>query len=219
MRTMYYEELSALCSRVADMCGLAADAMERATQALLGADLSVAEQVMADHEHIVALSRQTEASALKLLALQQPVAGDLRSILTAIHVGADTERMGALAVHVAGISRLRHPECALPDEVRGSFAEMGSRAVNLARTAKEVLQSRDPAVAASLRADDDAVDAAHRHLFTLLIDRNWQDGVCSAVDVALLGRYYERFADHAVEIGKRVVFEATGGLPDHKKMA
>jgi phosphate transport system protein len=219
MRTMFYEQLSALSAQVGDMCGLAADAMERASQALLGSDLSVAEQVIADHEHIVTLSRRAEASALRLLALQQPVAGDLRTIVGAIHVGADIERMGALAVHVASISRLRHPECALPDDVRGCFAEMGSRAVQLARTAQEVLISRDPDKAASLRDQDDAVDAEHRHLFTLLIDQKWQDGVCSAVDVALLGRFYERFADHAVEIGKRVVFEATGGLPGHKQMA
>jgi phosphate transport system protein len=219
MRTMFYEQLSALSAQVGDMCGLAADAMERASQALLGSDLSVAEQVIADHEHIVTLSRRAEASALRLLALQQPVAGDLRTIVGAIHVGADIERMGALAVHVASISRLRHPECALPDDVRGCFAEMGSRAVQLARTAQEVLISRDPDKAASLRDQDDAVDAEHRHLFTLLIDQKWQDGVCSAVDVALLGRFYERFADHAVEIGKRVVFEATGGLPGHKRMA
>ena len=219
MRTMYYEELSALSAQVGDMCGLAADAMEHATQALLGADLSVAEQVIADHEHIVAMSKRTEASALKLLALQQPVAGDLRMIVGTIHVGADIERMGALAVHVASISRLRHPECALPDDVRESFTEMGTRAVQLARTAQEVLISRDPDKAARLRDEDDAVDAEHRHLFTLLIDHKWQDGVCSAVDVALLGRFYERFADHAVEIGRRVVFEATGGLPDHKQMA
>jgi phosphate transport system protein len=219
MRTMYYEELSALSARVGDMCGLAADAMEHATQALLGADLSVAEQVIADHEHIVAMTKGTEASALKLLALQQPVAGDLRTILASIHVGADIERMGALAVHVARISRLRHPECALPEDVRASFAEMGSRAVKLARDAHEVLVSGDPDKATRLRDEDDAVDAEHRHLFTLLIDHKWQDGVCSAVDVALLGRFYERFADHAVEIGRRVVFEATGGLPDHKQMA
>ncbi len=219
MRTTYYQELSALCAQVGDMCGLAADAMERATQALLGADLSVAEQVIADHEHIVALSKRTEASALKLLALQQPVAGDLRKIVGTLHVGADIERMGALAVHVASISRLRHPECALPEDVRASFSGMGSRAVTLARTAQEVLVSRDPDKAARLREEDDAVDAEHRHLFTLLIDHKWQDGVCSAVDVALLGRFYERFADHAVEIGKRVIFEATGGLPDHKQMA
>jgi phosphate transport system protein len=219
MRTTYHEALAALSAQVGDMCGLAADAMERATEALLGADLSVAEQVIADHEHIAAMSKRVEANAIKLLALQQPVAGDLRMIVGSIHVAADIERMGALAVHVASISRLRHPECALPDEVRASFAEMGSRAVQLARTAQEVLVSRDPDKAARLRDQDDAVDAEHRHLFTLLIDNKWHDGVCSAVDVALLGRFYERFADHAVEIGRRVVFEATGGLPGHKQMA
>jgi phosphate transport system protein len=96
---------------------------------------------------------------------------------------------------------------------------MGSRAVKLATMAQQILLSPDPVQAARLRAEDDAVDAAHRHLFTLLIDHKWQDGVGSAVDVALLGRYYERFADHAVEIGRRVVFEATGGLPDGKQMA
>jgi phosphate transport system protein len=193
--------------------------MDRATNALLTADLSLAEQVIADHEHLAALSKRAESSAVKLLALQQPVAGELRKIVGSIHVGADIERMGALAVHVAGISRLRHPDCALPSEVRASFAEMGSRAVQLARSAQEVLVSPDPVKASRLHEQDDAVDAEHRHLFTLLIDREWQDGVCSAVDVALLGRFYERFADHAVEIGRRVVFEATGGLPDHKQMA
>ena len=219
MRTTYYEELSALRMQVGDMCGLAADAMEHATQALLGSDLSMAEQVIADHEHIEVRSKRAEASALKLLALQQPVAGDLRTIVGTIHVGADIERMGALAVHVASIARRRHPECALPNEVRDCFANMGTRSVELARTAHEVLVSGDPHKAARLRDGDDAVDAEHRHLFTLLIDHKWQDGVCSAVDVALLGRFYERFADHAVEIGKRVVFEATGGLPAHKQMA
>jgi phosphate transport system protein len=219
MRTTYYEELSALRTQVGDMCGLAADAMEHATQALLGSDLSVAEQVIADHEHIEVMSKRAEASALKLLALQQPVAGDLRTIVGTIHVGADIERMGALAVHVARIVRRRHPECALPDEVRDCFSKMGTRSVELARTAHEVLVTGDPDKAARLRDADDAVDAEHRHLFTLLIDQKWQDGVCSAVDVALLGRFYERFADHAVEIGRRVVFETTGGLPNHKRMA
>src|SRR3984893_2466672 len=219
MRTMFYEELSALSAQVGDMCGLAADAMEHATQALLGADLSVAEQVIADHEHIAAMSLRAEGSALKLLALQQPVAGDLRTIVSSIHVGAGIERMGALAVHVARIARLRHPECAVPDEVRDCFAEMGARSVELARTAHEVMVSGDPDKAARLNDADDAVDAEHRHLFTMLIDHVWQDGVCAAVDVALLGRFYERFADHAVEIGRRVVFETTGGLPDHKQLA
>jgi len=219
VRTAYHEQLDEMRAHLAEMCGLAAAAMEHATRALLESDLSLAEQVIADHEHISAMSVRSEAAALRLLALQQPVAGDLRSIVGAIHVGADIERMGALAVHVARISRLRHPDPALPDDVRAGFTEMGSGAVQLARTAQEVLVSGDHDKAARLRDEDDAVDAEHRRLFTLLIDHKWQDGVCSAVDVALLGRYYERFADHAVEIGRRVVFEATGGLPDAKQMA
>lgn len=201
------------------MCGLAATAMEHATSSLLDADLPLAEQVIADHQHLSDMSRRLEDDAVRLLALQQPVAKDLRTVVGSLHVGADIERMGALAAHVASISRLRHPECALPDDVRASFTKMGSRAVELAKMAQKILISRDPALAARIRDDDDVVDAEHRHLFTLLIDHKWQDGVCSAVDVALLGRYYERFADHAVEIGRRVVFEATGGLPDAKKMA
>jgi phosphate transport system protein len=201
------------------MCGLAASAMEQATQALLQADLSLAEQVISNHEHVVDLNRRAEATAIRLLALQQPVASDLRMIVGSIHIGASIDRMSALAVHVASVSRLRHPDCALPGDVRASFAEMGARSVQLARTAQEVLLSRDPDKAARLHAEDDAVDAEHRHLFTLLIDQRWQGGVCSAVDVALLGRYYERFADHAVQIGRRVVFEATGGLAPAKQMA
>ncbi|KKW64194.1 phosphate signaling complex protein PhoU [Mycolicibacterium elephantis] len=219
MRTAYHEQLSALCAQLAEMCGLTAAAMERATTALLDADLTLAEQVIADHEHIAMLNRRAEETAIRLLALQQPVAGELRTIVGSIRISADIERMGALAVHVASISRLRHPECALPDEVRSSFAEMGSRAVRLARIAQEVLIAPDPDKAARLHDEDDAVDDEHRHLFTLLLDHKWQDGVCSAVDVALLGRYYERFADHAVEIGRRVIFEATGGLPVGKQMA
>ena len=213
MRTAYYEQLSALWARVAEMCGLAADAMEHATSALLNADLTVAEQVIADHQRIAGKSRAAEEAALRLLALQQPVAGDLRKIVCSLHIGADTERMGALAVHVATIARRRHPAHALPDEVTGSFTEMAEVAVQLARTAQEVLLEADTEKAAQLRHEDDAVDAEHRRLFTMLIDRKWQNGVCAAVDVALLGRFYERFADHAVEIGRRVVFEATGGLP------
>ena len=219
MRTAFHDQMSALRAQVAEMCGLAAAAMDRATRSLLEADLSLAEQVIADHRHLAAMSRQVEDVAVRLLALQQPVATDLRTIVSSLQVGADIERMGALAVHVANISRLRHPECALPDDVRASFTELGSRTVELARMAQGILRSRDPDQAARLKDEDDAVDAEHRHLFTLLIDHKWQDGVCSAVDVALLGRYYERFADHAVEIGRRVVFEMTGGLPDSRKMA
>ncbi len=213
MRTAYHEQLNELSQRLGQMCGLAGAAMERATQALLQADLVLAEQVISDHEQISALSTQAEESAFVLLALQAPVA-DLRSIVSAIQIVADIDRMGALALHVAKIARRRHPQHALPEEVNGYFAEMGRVAVELGNSAQEVLISRDPEKAARIREEDDAMDDLHRHLFSVLMDREWRYGVAAAVDVTLLGRFYERFADHAVEVARRVIFQATGKFED-----
>jgi phosphate transport system protein len=213
MRTAYHEQLSALSAKLGDMCGMAGAAMERATQALLQADLALAEQVITDHEQINAMSAQAEENAFVILALQAPVAGDLRSIVSSIQIVADIDRMGALALHVAKIARRRHPQHALPEEVNGYFAEMGRVAVELGNSAQEVLLSGDPEKAARIREEDDAMDDLHQHLFTVLMDRDWKHGVAAAVDVTLLGRFYERFADHAVEIARRVIFQTTGALP------
>jgi phosphate transport system protein len=218
MRTAYQEQLAGLTERLADMCGLAGAAMERATQALLQADLVLAEQVITDHEQIAAMSARAEESAFVLLALQAPVAGDLRAIVSAIQMVADIDRMGALALHVAKIARRRHPQHALPEEVNGYFSEMGRVAVELGNSAQEVLLSRDPEKAARIREEDDAMDDLHRHLFSVLMDREWRHGVAAAVDVTLLGRFYERFADHAVEVARRVIFQATGRFPDENTL-
>ena len=213
MRTAYHEQLEALQAQLAEMCGLAGVAMERATQALLQADLVLAEQVITDHEQIVALSARAEEAAFVLLALQAPVAGDLRAIVGSIQIVADIDRMGALALHVAKIARRRHPQHALPEEVNGYFAEMGRVAVELGNAAQEALLSRDPEKAARIRDEDEAMDDLHRHLFSVLMDREWKHGVTAAVDVTLLSRFYERFADHAVEVARRVIFQATGKYP------
>jgi len=219
MRTAYHDQLDQLTEQLGDMCGLAGEAMERATQALLQADLALAEQVISDHEQIVAMSARAEEAAFVLLALQAPVAGDLRSIVTAIQIVADVDRMGALALHVAKIARRRHPQHALPEEVNGYFAEMGRVAVELGSSAQEVLVTRDPEKAARISEEDDAMDDLHKHLFTVLMDREWKHGVTAAVDVTLLSRFYERFADHAVEIARRVIFQATGNLPEGDQLA
>jgi len=216
MRTTYHEQLSALSAQVGDMCGLAGVAMERATQALLQADLALAEQVITDHEQIAAMSVRAEENAFVLLALQAPVAGDLRAIVSSIQIVADVDRMGALALHVAKIARRRHPQHTLPEEVNGYFAEMGRVAVDLGNSAQEVLVTRDPEKAARIREEDDAMDDLHRHLFSVLMDREWKHGVTAAVDVTLLSRFYERFADHAVEVARRVIFQVTGHFPDEE---
>ena len=219
MRTAYHEQLDALTDQLAEMCGLAGAAMECATQALLQADLVLAEQVITDHEQIATMSARAEESAFVLLALQAPVAGDLRAIVSSIQIVADVDRMGALALHVAKIARRRHPQHALPEEVNGYFAEMGRVAVELGNSAQEVLVTRDPDKAARISAEDDAMDDLHKHLFTVLMDRDWKHGVTAAVDVTLLSRFYERFADHAVEIARRVIFQATGNLPEGDQLA
>jgi phosphate transport system protein len=218
MRTAYHEQLNALSDQLGEMCGLAGVAMERATQALLQADLALAEQVITDHEQITLASGGAEEGAFVLLALQAPVAGDLRAIVSAIQIVADIDRMGALALHVAKIARRRHPQHALPEEVNGYFAEMGRVAVELGQSAQEALRTRDPQKAAQIREEDDAMDDLHRHLFTVLMDREWKHGVTAAVDVTLLSRFYERFADHAVEIARRVIFQATGSFPDEEEI-
>ena len=214
MRTAYHEQLDALNTILGDMCELAGAAMSRATQALLQADLSVAEAVITDNDRMSEMSARAEEQAFALLALQAPVAGDLRGVVSAFQIVADVDRMGALALHVAKVARRRHPAKALPEEVNGYFAEMGRLAVKLAHNAREVLETQDPEAAVHLQEDDDAMDDLHRHLFTVLMDREWSHGVAAAVDVTLLGRYYERFADHAVLIGRRVVFQATGKTPE-----
>jgi phosphate transport system protein len=206
MRTAFHEQLEALKATLGDMCGIAGVAMERSTQALLQADLLLAEQVITDHDTLLAMRTKAEESVFVLLALQAPVAGDLRTVVGSMQTAADAERMGGLARHVAKIIRRRHPEHVLPEEVNGYFAEMGAVAVDLGKLAREVVLSDDPDRAAQIRHADDAMDELHGHLFTVLMDREWKHGVSSAVDVTLLGRFYERFADHAVQIGNRVVF-------------
>jgi len=219
MRTAYHEQLDSLAELLGEMCGLYGQAMERATQALLQADLVLAEQVITDHEQITERSHRAEENAFVLLALQAPVAGDLRVIVSSIQIVADIDRMGALALHVAKIARRRHPQHALPEEVNGYFAEMGRLAVELGNSAQEVLISRDPQKAARIREEDDAMDDLHRHLFSVLMDRDWKHGVAAAVDVTLLGRFYERFADHAVEVARRVIFQVTGEYPEGETYA
>ena len=219
MRTAYHSQLSTLSAELSTLCDETARAMQAATESLLGADLDRAERVISDRGRIASLNGAAWQAAFDLLALQQPVAADLRAVVSAIHIASDVDRMNTLAVHIAEVARRRHPKCAVPEEVKHYFADMGGVAVQMAGTASDVLASRDPATAVRLSEDDDAMDDLHRQLLSALFDRNWPHGVAATVDIVLLGRFYERFADHAVQIGRRVVFEATGALPAGQTVA
>jgi len=213
MREAYHVELEQLADELAGMCSMVGDAMERATRALLEADLALAEQVIGEDSKVDEARSACEEHAYALIALQAPVATDLRTVLAAIHAAESLERMGDLALHVAKAARRRHPQQVLPEQVRPYFSEMGRVAVALARQAEQVIVSKDVDQARALEDADDEMDDLHRHLFTVIMDKDWPHGVAAAVDVTLLGRFYERFADHAVSVAKRVVFVVTGRMP------
>ncbi|MCP2259393.1 phosphate transport system protein [Streptoalloteichus tenebrarius] len=213
MREAYHEQLEDLAGELAAMCDMAATAMEKATRSLLDVDLSLAEEVIGDDVKVDEERAKCEEHALALLALQSPVATDLRIVITALHAAESLERMGDLAQHVAKATRRRHPQPVLPDQVRPYFAEMGRVAVHLARRAEEVIRTKDIDLARRLEDEDDAMDDLHRHLFSVLMDKEWPHGTAAAVDVTLLGRFYERFADHSVSVARRMVFVVTGKMP------
>lgn len=213
MRDAYQEQLDSLADELAGMCDQVADAMAKATKALLESDLQLAEEVITSDIRIDELRANAEEKAFALLALQAPVATDLRTVVSAIHGAGDIERMGDLALHVAQAARRRHPQPVLPSEIDGYFAEMGRVGVELARKAGAVIRTRDLGRAEELERDDDAMDDLHRHMFTVLMDPSWRHGVGPAVDVTLLARFYERYADHAVAVARRIVYVVTGRMP------
>jgi phosphate transport system protein len=213
VRDAYQDKLDQLVAGLASGCELAADALDKATLALGRADLQLAEQVISDDAHIDDFRAAAEAQVFALLALQAPVATDLRIVVSGLHAAIGIERMGDLAEHIAAIARRRHPHPVMPATVAPYVAEMGRVGSSLARKAAEVIQTRDLTRAGQLEADDDAMDDLHRHLFTVLTDPSWDHGVAAAVDITLIGRFYERYADHAVALARRVVYIVTGRMP------
>lgn len=210
MRDQFQDELQGLSDLLVEMSRLVGSAISRATTAVLDGDLALAETVISADEQVDALQTELEERSLTLLALQQPVATDLRVVVTGLRMSADLERMGDLARHVAKVARMRHPNSAIPPELRATVLQMGQVAEQIVAKAGSVIALRDVHAAAELEVDDDAMDALHRELFSVLLDDHWPHGIETAVDVTLCGRYYERFADHAVSVARRVVYLVTG---------
>ncbi len=210
MRDAFHEDLDRTSDQLVEMTRLAGSAMARATTALLDADLNLAESVIAADEQIDRMQRELDDTALDLLARQQPVATDLRIIVTGMRMSADLERMGDLARHVAKVARRRYPDSAVPPVLRSTILEMGQVAERIVSKAGSVIASKDLASAIELEQDDDEMDRLHRQIFTQLLGGSWDAGMEAAVDITLIARYYERFADHAVSVARRVVFLVTG---------
>ena len=210
MRDQYHDDLDHITDDLVEITRLAGSAINKATTALLEADLSAAEAVISGDAAIDALYEDIENRALELLARQQPVASDLRTVMTSLRMVADIERMGDLALHIAKVARLRYPASAIPLELQATVLEMGQVSQRIVAKCSSVIAGRDLAMAAELERDDDVMDGLHRQLFTTLLDPHWSGGIECAIDVTLCGRYYERFCDHAVSVARRVTFLVTG---------
>jgi phosphate transport system protein len=210
MREEFQADLTQISRTLVAMAEAVQRAMHHATDALLAADRTEAERVVDGDAEIDALYRIAEDKVYDVVARQAPVASDLRLVLTALHVAADLERMGDLADHVARSTLRRHPAPVAPTELAGVFGRMGEVADHLAGKIAKALSDGDAVAAAQLDRDDDVMDDLHRELFATLLGKDWPHGVEAAVDGALLGRFYERYADHAVNVGKHVVFLVTG---------
>jgi len=210
MREEYRAELADVTQTLVDMAEAVQAAMRRATAALISADQTEAEEVVRDDAETDARYHQVEDKVYDLLARQAPVASDLRLVVTALHIAADLERMGDLSCHVAKTALRRIPAVAVPEELRPVIADMAAAADRIAGKVIQILQSADAQRAAELERDDDEIDELQRQLFGLLLGTAWRHGVEPAIDGALLGRWYERFADHAVNAGRHVLYFVTG---------
>jgi phosphate transport system protein len=209
-RTAYHDALDEVTSDLVEMADLVGSAMNRATAALLEADLTAAETVIAQDQEIDLRQKALEAKAFDLLALHQPMATDLRTVVTSLRMSADFERMGDLARHIAKVARMRYPDWAIPPAFRGVILEMNALAVQIAARTGAVIAEKNVAAALDVERHDDAMDNLHRRLFEMLLDPSYDGGIETAIDVTLCGRYYERFADHAVSVARRVVYLVTG---------
>ncbi|KAB2347942.1 phosphate signaling complex protein PhoU [Actinomadura rudentiformis] len=214
MRDAYHEELDSLSDKLVEMTRLVRSAMARAVTALLDADLRLSEEVISGDEQVNKIDTEIEETVFDLMARQQPVAGDLRTLITALRMSGDLERMGDLAVHIAKTARRRHPESAVPPVLQATVLEMGQIAERMIAKTGSVIASQDVEMGLELDADDDRMDQLHRKLFDILLSPKWKYGVEPAVDITLAGRYFERFADHAVHVAEDVVYMVTGQRPE-----
>lgn len=210
MTNAYQEELEAINVDLVQVTRLVGSAMNRATQALLDADLQLAEAVIDFDTKVDILTASIEERCFNLVAFQSPDTADLRTILGSMKISSSLERMGDLAEHVAKQARMRYPKVAVPQEVRGTFAEMGGLAEAIVSKTGSVIATKDVSMCVDIARHDEDMDRFHRELFTIVLSPSWKYGVEEGIDVTLLSRFYERYADHAVSVSKRVVTIVTG---------
>ena len=214
MRKIYRSDLEGVVNELVVMSDSIQIAVRDATRALLDADLQLAERVISGDTRIDVMHDELEMRTFTILARQAPVAGELRTLVAVIQMVAALGRMGDLAAHVAKIARLRYPEHAVPEPLAENFSRMSYLAQEMIGNVGRVLAERNLEEAQTLAEQDEEMDILRSDQFRVILGDDWEFGVEAAVDVALLGRYYERIADHAVGMGRRIIYVITGDLPE-----
>jgi phosphate transport system protein len=210
MREVFHQSLEDVQSRIVEIAELVTIAIDKATRAFGTSDISLAEEVIEADLVIDEKTVALDELAIEILARQQPVARDLRIVVSALRMSASLERMGDIAEHIAQLTRMRFPERAIPKGLKSTFTKMGELDVAAARNLTELLRTQDLALVAEIRNNDDAVDDLHVSVFEKVLSDNWQGEAGATVDATLASRYHERFADHAVSVAKKVAYLATG---------
>lgn len=210
MREVFQQELQEVQQRLVEIASLVAISIENATRAFNESNVALAEAVIADDDKIDELTISLDELAINILARQQPVARDLRIVVSALRISASLERMGDMSEHIAQLARYRFPDKVVPKSLRSTFAEMGQLDVVVARKLTELLRTEDVQLAEEIRNEDDKIDALHLSVFDKVLGETWKGGAEDTVDATLASRYHERFADHAVSIAKKVQYLATG---------
>jgi phosphate transport system protein len=216
MREVFQQELREVQDRLVEISDLVADSIEKATRAFNESNVSLAEEVIAEDDRIDQLTVALDELAITILARQQPVARDLRIVVSALRISASLERMGDMSTHISQLARYRFPDKVVPKSLRSTFAEMGRLDVEIARKLTELLRTEDVNLAEEIRNEDDKIDALHLSVFDKVLGETWKGEAIDTVDATLASRYHERFADHAVSIAKKVQYLATGDWDPEK---
>ena len=215
MREVFQQELREVQERLVEIADLVAESIDKATRSFNESDVSLAEEVIADDHRIDQAAVELDELAITILARQQPVARDLRIVVSALRISASLERMGDMSTHISQLARYRFPDKVVPKTLRPTFAEMGRLDVEIARKLVQLLRTEDVAIAEDIRNEDDKIDALHLSVFDKVLGEKWKGEAVDTVDATLASRYHERFADHAVSISKKVQYLATGDwVPD-----
>jgi phosphate transport system protein len=210
MREVFQQELQEVQERLIQIADLVATSIEHATRAFNESNVSLAETVIEDDSKIDAAAQELDELAINILARQQPVARDLRIVVSALRISASLERMGDMSEHIAQLARYRFPDKVVPKSLRPTFVSMGALDVEIARKLVDLLKSEDVQIAEDIRNSDDKIDALHLSVFDKVLGETWKGEAIDTVDATLASRYHERFADHAVSIAKKVQYLATG---------